>query len=279
MQGKPQPLRLRQRAEEKPVRKISAYLAFLLLVVCASAIAAEPSGSGQKPKPTQAKSRWQSSLEEEVAFWDAWLNTGGLQWPDDFRERLNPESQFQTYLIELIDAPMGSTVTVLDVGAGPLTNLGKRWEGRTLNIVAVDPLAVEYDRLLSKYHINPPSRTTFAEAERLTSRFAPCQFDLVHARNSIDHSYDPTHAISEMLKVLKPGRYVYLEHAINEGKTQRYHGLHQWNFFVEGGQFYISSRTGRRINATEKFNSVASTTTKVKDNQWLVVIMRKKVGS
>jgi hypothetical protein len=97
----------------------------------------------------------------------------------------------QEYLTKLIEAPPGFRVEILDVGAGPLTVLGKKWPGRDVRITAVDANAAEYDGLLAKHGIKPFCRTKFGYAEDLASVVPLSAFDLVHARNCIDHSKDP----------------------------------------------------------------------------------------
>src|SRR5205823_466706 len=119
-------------------------------------------------------------------------------------------------------APRGGMVSLADVGAGPLTWLGKSWPGRTVKIAAVDPLAEHYNRLLGEFGITPPIRTERAEAERLLTALPADHFDLVHARNTLVHSYDPLTAIGQMVAVVKPGGYVVLQHRANEGQGAGY---------------------------------------------------------
>lgn len=222
-----------------------------------------------------ANRQWHTQLADEVAFWDEYLATKGLQWKDEFRRRLDPDLPLQQEFTRLLEAPAGSRVRILDVGAGPLTVVGKKWAERTVEIVAVDPLAPEYDRLLAKHGIQPVCRTCCARAERLTEIFPAQAFDFVHARNSIDHSSDPITAISEMLRVVKPGCWVYLEHKINEGRAENYHGLHQWNFFPKDGEFFIAGRGRLAVNVSARFRSVAETQVERRDGSWFVVRMRK----
>src|SRR4029453_8859818 len=66
----------------------------------------------------------------------------------------------------------------------------------------------------------------------LLEHFGAQRFDLVYANNSLDHSTDPFVIISNMVGVVRRGGRVILRHARNEGETQRYEGLHQWNFDV-----------------------------------------------
>jgi len=84
-----------------------------------------------------------------------------------------------------------------------LTFLGKIYKGKRVTITAVDPLSDEYDRILDKNQIQPLVRTQKLAAENLTKRFPSSNFDLVFARNSIDHAYKPERAILQMINVVK----------------------------------------------------------------------------
>ncbi len=184
---------------------------------------------------------WTSALPVEAAFWENALKEQGRSWsPEEYRKRIDPHSELQEELRSLVNAPVGATVRILDVGAGPLTTLGKRWTGRNLEIIAIDPLADVYDELLRRFSIQPPLRTRFGHGEKLLEYFEPNTFDLAYASNALDHSYDPLSAISQMLTVTKPGHFVYLWHFANEGLHEQYSGLHQWNFNVCKDDFIIN---------------------------------------
>jgi ubiquinone/menaquinone biosynthesis C-methylase UbiE len=166
------------------------------------------------------------------------------------------------------------SVCILDVGAGPLTFLGKRSPGKNLSISAVDPLAEEYDKLLKKYKVQPNVRTKYGDAERLHRIFPSNSFDLVFARNCIDHSYNPEKAVLCMIEVAKKGCYILLEHIANEAENENYQGLHQWNFSADAnGDFLISSKS-KVTNMTQKHSSICKITCEMvdegKNGQWLI---------
>lgn len=205
------------------------------------------------------KAAWTSGLPAEVQFWEDFIRTRGLDWPHDFRDRLNPDLPFPPHLRARLvpEPPPGSVIRVLDVGSGPLTTLGTRWEGRTVELVPIDPLADRYNELLDQAGITPPNRTRHGEAERLTEYFPEGHFDLAHAVNSLDHSYNPLESIRQMLLVVKPGAYVQLEHAADEAETQKYDGLHQWNFRIESGRLVIW-RPGERLDVGAELGGLVS---------------------
>jgi ubiquinone/menaquinone biosynthesis C-methylase UbiE len=167
-------------------------------------------------------------------------------------------------------------VELLDVGAGPFTTLGKELDGRRLRITAVDPLADYYDRVLERCGIRPSVRTERCAAEELSDRFDPESFDLVYARNAMDHAHDPELALREMVAVAKRGCYVLLEHRQNEAVFERYSGLHQWNLCASAtGDFLVWSPT-RSVNLTEKLRPLCEVSCELlQGGDWLVTRIRR----
>tara|TARA_B110001452_G_scaffold133165_1_gene110713 strand:+ start:4265 stop:5728 length:1464 start_codon:yes stop_codon:yes gene_type:complete len=217
--------------------------------------------------PQQKVRRW-GGIEYELGFWDRWMRSRGGKWPDDFRQRLNPRTpfRFQQLLAQASDAGQRH-FTALDVGAGPLPKSGHALtKGRklfgatncTLEVIAVDPLAKDYDRLLRRHGMVPPTRTRYAHGERLLEHFVENFFDLVYALNSIDHAREPLkvryrpdwsgtpklprtrpnnpvrfctwQVLQQMLAVARCGHYVVLGVTANEGVHMGYDGYHKWNF-------------------------------------------------
>mmetsp|Transcript_12376 Transcript_12376/g.40734 ORF Transcript_12376/g.40734 Transcript_12376/m.40734 type:complete len:264 (-) Transcript_12376:283-1074(-) len=172
-------------------------------------------------------------LRDEVAWWREWIFTGGGAFQHEFEARMNVDEPFPYALRELV-RPTSSLVRVLDVGAGPMTSLGSSWPGVTLQLHAVDPLAKEYTALLAAADVVPAVLTTEAEGEKLTERFPPGSFDLVHSRNALDHALDPPAAIRSMLSVASVGGAVVLEVNQNVAEDERGWGLHRFNFEARG---------------------------------------------
>ncbi len=205
--------------------------------------------------PISSKLRWKFNISSEVRFWDKCIKTDGLIWPDEYKLRFDPNLPLQKEIAELL--PNQSEVNILDVGAGPFTYLGKVHDKIKLRINAVDPLADEYDKLFVKYSVNPIIHTEKLEAENLSKKFKENSFDLVFARNCIDHTYSPEESILEMLKVVKKNCYVLLMHKPNEAENEKWRGLHQWNFSSQDGAFFISSKNSE-LNFTKKYNNICN---------------------
>jgi SAM-dependent methyltransferase len=172
---------------------------------------------------------WAGALGDEMAFWRDWFGSRGSVWPDDYRFRLDPESEIQAQVTQHLNG-IGARVRMLDVGAGPLTFIGKRWPGHEFTLTAVDALADKYDVLLDEFEVTPPVRTRRCDSERLSEAFAENSFDVAYALNTLDHSYEPMQAIRQMVAVVRPRGIVLLQHYPNEAENEAYSGLHQWNF-------------------------------------------------
>ena len=178
---------------------------------------------------------WRSRTSSEVDFWAGWLvgAPGTEQWASDREARLDPDTTIRDPLVRAeLERNPAEEVSILDVGAGPVTRLGYRYPGKNLTIVPVDPLADEYDRLLRDAKLDPPIRTVRVAGEALAEHFGERRFDIAYATNSLDHSADPFTIISNMGAVVRAGGVVLLRHKRNEGDSARYGGLHQWNFDV-----------------------------------------------
>jgi SAM-dependent methyltransferase len=218
-----------------------------------------------------SRTKWQKGTKHEVDFWTEWFQTQGLDWKSDFLNRLNPQLPFQEYLAQYL--PKKSRCTVLDVGAGPLTMLGKVLPGCELTIVAVDPLANEYDALLKHHGITPIVRTQYCEVERLSEKFPPDSFDLLHVQNALDHSYDPLEGIRQMIRVLKRNCVIFMAHLTNEAEKENYVGFHQWNFLREGSKFIMWNKENR-IDVNEALKEKAEVSVSG-DHLWNNVAIRK----
>ncbi len=217
---------------------------------------------------------WQASIDGEVRFWKDWLATKGEKYPGSYDRAFDAELELQPAIAALVTASEGQTVTLLDVGAGPLTFLGRTHPRWNLDITAVDALGAQYSELLDDAGLVPPVRTQTGESERLTDQFPRDAFDLVSARNTLDHSYDPVRAISEMVACAKPGAPVLLVHHSKTAEKERYHGMHQWNFEVVDGTLVVW-RPGQRTDVGEALGSSATFEQSWMDGTWEHVVFRK----
>ena len=184
---------------------------------------------------------WKLSLPSETSFWEEYLATRGKSCGamEEFNFRTSPDAELQPWLKEWMKCPAGAEVRVLDVGAGPLTWVGKKWSGHKVVIDAIDPLAEAYGQMLRRQGIQPPVATQPGDGEKVVQLFGREVFDLTFARNSLDHSYDAIQAVTSMIEATKPGGIIFLWHNQNEAERLCYQGLHQWNFRLDRTELLV----------------------------------------
>ena len=176
--------------------------------------------------------------EHEMIFWEGWISARAAQPDDDFRFRVNPARPLKDVLAQLLPAHQPQP-TVLDVGCGPLSNIGIRFSGGEVQLMGADLLADGYLKILARHGILPNCDLVSCAGEDLILRFGRDRFDLVCAINSLDHSRSPVEVFWNMAGVCKPGGYLHLSHYENEGITERYTGMHQWNLGMKNGRLVV----------------------------------------
>jgi SAM-dependent methyltransferase len=222
------------------------------------------------------------ALREEVEYWERWLATSGGRWSEEYARRLDADAEIgEPFIREILAGSSEARVSILDVGAGPVSAVGYRFRGRSVSLTAVDPLADEYERLLANAGVTPPVLTERVDGEALLERFGPDCFDIAYSRNALDHAVDPLAIINNMFSVVRPGGHVVLRHVRNEALRQGYVQLHQWNFDDRGGRPVIW-RPDRYVDLTSALRGQADVQCRVEaaeggdDFEWAVWLITKR---
>jgi SAM-dependent methyltransferase len=226
-------------------------------------------------KPVDTAQLWKKALPEELVFWEELLSNPKSEFKGELDRRLDPNTPIDDVLItsHLAGLAQGE-VSILDVGAGPVSSVGWRFDGKHIRVTAVDPLAAEYDAILLRNGVNPPVRTISCQAEKLLEQFQAGTFDIAYARNSLDHSYDPRLAIQNMFDVTASGGVVLLRHRAQEAENIDYFGLHQWNFDRRAGNFVLWSR-GIEHDVTKLFADRATVVCE-REGLWVTCVIAKR---
>jgi SAM-dependent methyltransferase len=214
--------------------------------------------------------RWDAAHSDEVAFWSRWLDDRDAP---GLRFRLDASTELQPFVLRWLDGGSGvgsqtRPVRILDVGCGPISNLGRRLplsrggEGeraaRAIEIVGVDPLADRYRELLAARGIAPWHALVACEGERLDERFADGDFDLVFSNNALDHAHDPLACLVQMVRAVRRGGCVVVQIGEREGARAGYSGLHQWDFALDGGnRLTLASPGARPVDIARALSGIA----------------------
>jgi hypothetical protein len=120
-----------------------------------------------------SKLRWKTNIQKEVDFWDHYFTTPlGKQFLSDYNKphQLQPE-------LECLLPKNKKYVNILDVGSGPICNVGVLHQTFNINLTATDSLAFEYEKILAKHSIQPFINVLRCDAEKLTEKLFTGSFD------------------------------------------------------------------------------------------------------
>jgi len=223
---------------------------------------------------------WILGRNHELSYWKKALLPESGEWSEGLLHleyRLDSESELQKELADLVTFSNGETPRILDVGCGPLTSLGKKVGEKSVDLICIDPLAEDYVKIMEEVGLEPLIKPRAIPGEEIHLNFEENSFDLAHARNSLDHAYNPAYVIRQMLWAVRPGGAVYLYHLVNEAERNEYKGLHQWNFCSRNGEFVVGD-SNKEINLSEdlgNFAKVSCIEGTEEELDWLVVIIEK----
>ena len=154
--------------------------------------------------------------------------------------RFNREAPLPDYFGPMIGDK--KEVAIAELAAGLICTIGNSWKDAKVKLYASDILKNEYDALWKEYNATPLIPIEYQDMENLT--YPDNFFDIVHCVNALDHVLNPKRALKEMLRVCKPGGWIYLRHAPDQRK--KYRGMHAWNVNMIDGETVFS-------NPKEKF--------------------------
>jgi hypothetical protein len=222
---------------------------------------------------------WKNLVDVELSHWNhvfyKYTTDTNSYLHQYVKKRLDIELPLHKNVQSLVDLIDKIEITILDVGSGPVPFLGRK-STKNIKLTAVDYLAKNYYELYNQYNVYPPTIPLPIDASELSLTFKNNSFDIVYARNSIDHTFNPIKCIQEMVNV--SNKYVILEHKINEGMIENYQGLHNWNFFIKDSEFYIGNKYGEEVCVNEHLpnstiNCQLTTEEEEQIDDWLVVII------
>lgn len=205
---------------------------------------------------------WFAGIPSEINFWSKYIadNKNTIFKKKNF--------EFEEYIIS-------KNTKFLDVGSGPSSCVGTETEKTNLQFFAVDPLAHIYKLIKRENKLKTIVDPQFAMVECLNDKFPENEFDIVHMRNALDHSFNPLYGILQMLYIAKVGGKVILRHLENEAIAQNYNGFHQWNLCAEEND-YVVWRKDIKVKLSEFLGNIADVKIQQEENGIVRIILTKK---
>jgi SAM-dependent methyltransferase len=201
-----------------------------------------------------------TEYKSEVNFWENFVKTE--HGKNYFSAMANKERQLDSLLDSYIFKSQikKTTLSILDVGCGPISSLGYKSVYKNIDLIGADPLIEEYNRILKDNNFIRPFNSFAVEGEKLSAFFHDKKFDIVYSRNAIDHSQDPIEVLKECVKVCRleeereSGAFVMIVVMPKEGEHAGYEGLHQHDFYIESNQLFCKTKDCEPKNINKILN-------------------------
>lgn len=181
---------------------------------------------------------WKDGVVEEIQWWWTWINTlrrrGKLENWALLRGRAFP------FEADLAAFPGGKGLRCLNIGCGPRPELGQA-SARDIDFVHMDPLARAYNKMMGFLDAPGGGDVVFGAVEFL-DRLDVGTFDIIAAKNCLDHAYDVPEGLRQMINVLGDKGLISLGHFENEAEAHDYTGFHKWNIELQDGRIHMWSR-------------------------------------
>lgn len=225
------------------------------------------------------KLKWMNGIAYEVAFWNnvyRWDKAfkALIEW-SNYERPINLENFDANYFLKCISNPI-----VFDVGCGLSYATGNKLvindTEKIIDIQYIDPLATYFNKIIKKRHRNMPP-ITFGTIEHFSTFYPAEHADLIIVQNALDHSAYPIRGIFELMKVLKSGGVLYLNHHPNEAETENYKGFHQHNITEDNGQLIIWNENERH-NINTLVDTFATIDVSRSSQQHVVAVIRKEAN-
>ena len=140
-------------------------------------------------------------------------------------EKFNKRRPLADYLVALIGDK--KKVKILDVGSGAFPTIGQDLPGVEVEAYYCDEQ--DFTDFYKKYKVVPLFHIEYQDMEHLT--YTDNSFDIVHCANALDHTRDALAAVKEMIRVCKPGGWIYIDCHLDQRETGH---KHYWSAKQDG---------------------------------------------
>jgi SAM-dependent methyltransferase len=210
--------------------------------------------------PINAIEQWAQNLLAEVKFWIQDVAQDSGRYHDSY---INDRSNNKAFDCKHLNGSVYDNSVVMDVGCGLCSQYGNLTATGKIKLVAVDPLAHQYNEInkiaLDKNKSNDKI-VQFGLFEYLDAFYSNNYADIILIDNALDHCFDPVKSIVSCLQVLKVNGAISMMHTIREAVNQNYKDLHQWNLDSNDKSEFIIWNNNGFINVTKKLKEYADIT-------------------
>ncbi len=183
-----------------------------------------------------------SGFESERQYWQ-WVLSDSTQQRENLR--FDPQIRSMIFPYDLFTY-LPEKARILEIGSGPVSDLAWGVEKGIITVIAVDPLADEYAKILNALGKDYPIRPIKRNTEQIDRDLG--LFDAVYMRNSLDHTENPKRVLFRASKLLKQDGILYIAGNINEGSKNHWLGLHQYNLIIEDNRLVAYTKKRHKLD-------------------------------
>lgn len=219
----------------------------------------------------------------EIFFWRNYL---GKHTQFNICNRFNPKGQKSEFPEELLKIVKicnhrfdSENIKLLEVGSGPTSNLVWGVNKKLFDVIAIDPLADVYKKLIKEYDYSFPIRPIKLDGEDRDIFFEEDSFHIAYSCNALDHTKSPEKTLGNLYSVTKKGGFVFITSPVKEGTNENWKGLHKWDLDTVNDELYQFDKKGNPVNLTKKFSKevIVSRTFIFPNthNRWFIYVFMK----
>ena len=177
-------------------------------------------------------------------------------------KRYNQPLPLIDYLMPFVVTGSKEVIKIADIGSGYITTIGTYIPGQDSKFYHSDKQDfVEFFKLRN---ITPINSVEIQNMEHMT--YEDNFFDIVHCLNALDHTKHAYKAVEEMIRICKPGGWIYIDCHLDQLDTGH---LHYWNAkqdgtFTNGGETFDLKSFGFQIKFIDnggetRYNQIIAT--------------------
>jgi SAM-dependent methyltransferase len=182
--------------------------------------------------------------------------------------KFNKSNPLAEYLIPFLGNKR--EVRIADLGSGPYSIIGDHLGNRDIQLYLMDNQ--DFRGFWEQYKATPYYPVFRFDMEDIP--FRDSTFDLVTCINALDHTDDAYKAVQEMIRICKPGGWIYIDCHLDQKETGH---KHKWNAnkygtFSNDDTFFSLSNLGFTIEYIDnggesRYNKIIATLQKGGENK------------
>ncbi|MFX1393583.1 MAG: methyltransferase domain-containing protein [Promethearchaeota archaeon] len=132
----------------------------------------------------------------------------------------------------------------LEIGSGPNSNLSYWVDNKLIRVIAIDPLAHIYRKMMKRLNYIYPIVPIKLKGENLLKSFKKESFHIIYAQNSLDHAENPLKCFRNGYHLLKKGGLFFVCTNIREGSRKSWTGMHKYDIYIENKELFLENQKG-----------------------------------